>query len=301
MTRTVIVSGTATASAATTVTFGSPTSTASPSAMGNFGSCSIPRIEFGAGFNGRTETSFRPVDTVSYNHDSADDVTVITDFICSALVNTCNADATAQATCAKAQAAAAAQTPEEGIDADAFNEVFGIQTNFKDVVALNSNGDPINGSTTNETSTSSSTAEATSSTAFSLNSTISAASPTSDVSTVSATHDTATHTAAGNTLITAITSVISTEPAPTAAAGSNSDNLQTFTGALGGITAPTVVASGSQFQVENNSLFKNKADALTRSCSIQHNACADAANKAKNKGSFTVDSCTDQQNACNAG
>jgi len=287
------------------VTFGSPTSTTSPSATGSFGSCSIPQIEFGAGFDGRTETSFRPVDTASYNHGSADDVTVIADFICNALVNTCNADATAQATCAKAQAAAAAETPEEGIDADAFNEVFGIQTNFKDVVALNSNGDPINGSTTNETSTSSSTAEATSSTTFSLNSTSSAsssdASPTSDVSTASATHDAATSTAAAKTLITAITSVISTEPAPTAAAGSNSDNLQTFTGALGGITAPTVVASGSQFQVENNSLFKNKADAITRSCSIQHNACADAANKAKNKGPFTVDSCTEQQNACNAG
>ena len=30
--------------------------------IGNFGSCSVPQIEFGQGFDGRKETSFRPVD-----------------------------------------------------------------------------------------------------------------------------------------------------------------------------------------------------------------------------------------------
>ena len=30
--------------------------------LGNFGSCSVPQIEFGQGFDGRKETSFRPVD-----------------------------------------------------------------------------------------------------------------------------------------------------------------------------------------------------------------------------------------------
>ena len=30
--------------------------------IGNFGSCSIPQIQFGAGFDGRRETSFEPVD-----------------------------------------------------------------------------------------------------------------------------------------------------------------------------------------------------------------------------------------------
>lgn len=29
---------------------------------GNFGSCSVPEIEFGQGYDGRKETSFRPVD-----------------------------------------------------------------------------------------------------------------------------------------------------------------------------------------------------------------------------------------------
>lgn len=87
---TVKVSGTATASAAFTFTFGgsAPTPTASPSAIGNFGqastdytvplsfiesalgSCTTPQIEFGAGFDGRKETSFRPVDRGLFNRIS---------------------------------------------------------------------------------------------------------------------------------------------------------------------------------------------------------------------------------------
>ena len=35
--------------------------------IGNFGSCSVPEIEFGAGFDNRRETSFRPVDLGEFN------------------------------------------------------------------------------------------------------------------------------------------------------------------------------------------------------------------------------------------
>lgn len=38
------------------------TSTASASTIGNFGSCTVPQIEFGVGFDNRKETSFEPVD-----------------------------------------------------------------------------------------------------------------------------------------------------------------------------------------------------------------------------------------------
>lgn len=31
-------------------------------AIGNFGSCSVPQIEFGVGFDNRKETSFQPAD-----------------------------------------------------------------------------------------------------------------------------------------------------------------------------------------------------------------------------------------------
>ncbi|KAJ7903500.1 hypothetical protein B0H14DRAFT_2665129 [Mycena olivaceomarginata] len=285
---TVKVSGTATASAAFTFTFGgsAPTSTASPSAIGNFGSCTTPQIEFGAGFDGRKETSFRPVDRVSYNHDSGD-ITTITEFICNALANTCGADLLAQATCAKARQAAAAETPEQGIDADAFNAVFGIQTNFKDVQAISNTSVP--------TSTKSSATELSTNTAASQTSSSTDSATTSPAA--SATH------ASPTTLVTvAITTAEPTEPAPTSASGStNSNNLQSFTGALGGISAPAVVAAGNnQFQVEGNSLINSKASALARSCDVQQNDCANAANASGNKGSFTVAACGTQKNDCKA-
>lgn len=122
--------------------------TAGSSAIGNFGKCSVPQIEFGAGFDGRKETSFQPVDKVSFNHGSAQAVGIITQFICDTLTNTCGADATAKATCAKGQAAAAAAPPKTGADADAFNAAFGIKTNFAAVTAIDDQGNAIAGSTT---------------------------------------------------------------------------------------------------------------------------------------------------------
>jgi len=42
---------------------GTPTPTGSPATDAvSFGSCSTPEIEFGAGFDGRRETSFQPAD-----------------------------------------------------------------------------------------------------------------------------------------------------------------------------------------------------------------------------------------------
>ncbi|KAJ3915893.1 hypothetical protein F5877DRAFT_47705, partial [Lentinula edodes] len=109
------------------------TSTASAADIGNFGSCTVPQIQFGVGFDNRRETAFEPVDQTSYNHGSADNIAVITDFMCNTLTNTCGADATAKATCATAQAAAAAGLAQTGDQADKFNAVFGIITTFAQV------------------------------------------------------------------------------------------------------------------------------------------------------------------------
>jgi len=107
------------------------------------------------------------------------------------------------------------------------------------------------------------------------------------------------HNPAHTTLVTVVSvSAESAEPAPTNT--NNSQNLQTFTGTLGGIPAPPVVAAGSQFQVEGNDVFNKKSEALSRSCNIQKNDCANAANASKDQGSFTVDACTTQEDACNA-
>ncbi|CAG7853458.1 SubName: Full=Uncharacterized protein {ECO:0000313/EMBL:CCA73998.1} [Serendipita indica DSM 11827] len=72
--------------------------------------------------------------------------------------------------------------------------------------------------------------------------------------------------------------------APAADAGAGG-NLQKFTGNLGGITAPAVVPGGRGFQVVgNNSDFLNVGAALGRSCDVQHNQCANAANSNRNAG-----------------
>lgn len=54
-------------------------------------------------------------------------------------------------------------------------------------------------------------------------------------------------------------------------------DLQTFTGALGGIKAPSITQSTDQerpYQVQANT-FPNYMEAATRTCDIQKNGCAD--------------------------
>jgi hypothetical protein len=54
-------------------------------------------------------------------------------------------------------------------------------------------------------------------------------------------------------------------------------DLQTFTGALGGIKAPSIVRSNNQerpYQVEGN-MFPNYMEAAIRTCDIQKNDCSD--------------------------
>ncbi|KAF2810261.1 uncharacterized protein BDZ99DRAFT_308248 [Mytilinidion resinicola] len=77
-------------------------------------------------------------------------------------------------------------------------------------------------------------------------------------------------------------------------------NLQTFTGALGGIAATPVENSGNAdrpFSVKGDT-FVNLSAALQRSCDQQFNACANAANAGT--GNFSVADCSAQQTACGA-
>ncbi|KAF2499487.1 hypothetical protein BU16DRAFT_273357 [Lophium mytilinum] len=83
-------------------------------------------------------------------------------------------------------------------------------------------------------------------------------------------------------------------------ANRQAQNLQTFTGALGGIAATPIEDSGNpdrQFSVKGDT-FVNLSAALQRSCDQQFNACANAANAGT--GNFTVADCSAQQNACGA-
>ncbi|KAF8176984.1 hypothetical protein BJ912DRAFT_691910 [Pholiota molesta] len=153
--------------------------------------------------------------------------------------------------------------------------------------------------TSNSTSTSTTVASSTASDSASTSTADVCASPatvtvtvtaTATASAVTATASTATATAAGSTSA-------ATPPSTDAASG----DLQTFTGALGGATAPAVTAGGRGFLVDGSDSFLNSAAALGRSCDIQHNACANIANSAAGKTSgLTVGQCDQQNTACHA-
>jgi hypothetical protein len=115
------VSATAAPTADTAAT---ASATASVSSTLDFGACTgaNPDIVFGPGFDGRTESAFEPVDETDFNHGSADNIGVITSFICQQLQDKCKASATTLATCASAKAAAAAASGQAA--ADAWNAAF---------------------------------------------------------------------------------------------------------------------------------------------------------------------------------
>ncbi|KAF8349140.1 hypothetical protein F5887DRAFT_949554 [Amanita rubescens] len=125
--------------------------------IGNFGSCSVPQINFGVGFDNRKETSYLPVDQQSYNHGSAQNIDVITQFICDSLTNTCDADQLAKDTCTKAKVAADTATKGTGAQADKFNAVFGLVTHFANVAEVNDNGQVVNTSAGEQANTNNST------------------------------------------------------------------------------------------------------------------------------------------------
>lgn len=88
----------------------------------DLGSCSNPTIEFGVGFEGRKEGSFRPVNNADFNHGSAQKIGIIAEFICNRLNDQCKAPSETVAQCEQASAAAVAATQDQTA-ADVFNSV----------------------------------------------------------------------------------------------------------------------------------------------------------------------------------
>ncbi|KAH7380279.1 hypothetical protein DE146DRAFT_290135 [Phaeosphaeria sp. MPI-PUGE-AT-0046c] len=79
-----------------------------------------------------------------------------------------------------------------------------------------------------------------------------------------------------------------------------SSNFQTFTAALGGISATPVTDSGNAarpFQVKGDT-FVNAGAALQRSCDQQFNACANKANGGDK--TLSVAQCSSQKDQCDA-
>lgn len=76
------------------------------------------------------------------------------------------------------------------------------------------------------------------------------------------------------------------------------NNVQKFTGALGGPPPPVVSSAGERPFSVNGDTFVGVSGALGRSCDVQHNACADAANSGEISAS--VQQCDQQNTACHS-
>jgi hypothetical protein len=95
----------------------------------------------------------------------------------------------------------------------------------------------------------------------------------------------------------ATTAAAAAAPATTTAAAVSGTNVQTFTGTLGGPAPPVIFTAGAArpFAVDGTTDV-NKPAALQRSCDVQHNACADAANSGALAGGEAQ--CETQHAAC---
>jgi hypothetical protein len=84
----------------------------------NFNKCTNPTIVFGPGFDNRKEDSFQPANKADFNHGSALNPKIISQFICDTFVNSCDANQKAIDNCK------AAQTAAEGLSGQAFADAF---------------------------------------------------------------------------------------------------------------------------------------------------------------------------------
>ncbi|POS79594.1 hypothetical protein DHEL01_v202017 [Diaporthe helianthi] len=75
-------------------------------------------------------------------------------------------------------------------------------------------------------------------------------------------------------------------------------NVQAFTGTLGGAPPPVVSSAGDRPFSVNGDTFVGSGAALGRSCDVQHNACAKAANSGQLSGG--VQQCDQQNQECHA-
>jgi hypothetical protein len=88
------------------------------------GSCGSPAIQFAVGLDGRKEASFQAENQADFNHGSALNIKVISDFVCQQLSSKCKASAETVSACEDASAAAQAQKGQAS--ADAFNSALGV-------------------------------------------------------------------------------------------------------------------------------------------------------------------------------
>lgn len=90
----------------------------------DFGDCANPAIEFAAAADRGGANAFQAADQADFNHGSANNINVISDFICQQLASSCGAAQDAVDACDEAKAAADGLSGQAA--ADAFNDALGV-------------------------------------------------------------------------------------------------------------------------------------------------------------------------------
>ncbi|KAK1924616.1 hypothetical protein DB88DRAFT_486197 [Papiliotrema laurentii] len=249
-------------------------------------------MTFAAGLQGRgaNEFSFEPSDLTNFNHGTALNPQIISQFMCDTFVNQCGKSKTTSDTCKTVKTAIDAQLASGALAKDqtyadawlsGLEQAFGIQSSG---VGTSSGGGGAAGGASSAT-----------------------VNPEGGAGEGGATQTagTADQAAGGQqNKENAQANEESDDPnansgdAPARSAGAaGGTNVQTFTGALNGVSAPPVTKdanSNRPFSVQGDT-FVNKGAALQRSCAVQHKGCADAANSG---GSASVAECDQQETQC---
>ncbi|KAL8759844.1 MAG: hypothetical protein Q9199_000491 [Rusavskia elegans] len=282
-----VVSETSTLSAAVSIGTGSAFLN-SEEMSGEHAPCSDPTIKFADGLDGRKEASFAPNSDADFKHGSSLNIGVMSAFICQQLNDKCKAGAEAVAACEEGKEAAANAKGQDA--ADAFNAALGgegVRAVEEDVADESDEAAEID-VTCNTSSSTTSAAAASSSTsaATASNADHDEAAPSS-VPSAAANSDDYSNDAEANQDI----------------AANSGNNVQTFTGSLGSPRPPIIETAGADkpFSITANDktdTFIRKGTALSRSCAVQNNACANAADSGKIEGG--VGQCDEQKKECKA-
>ncbi|KAI4260320.1 MAG: hypothetical protein L6R42_004106 [Xanthoria sp. 1 TBL-2021] len=249
--------------------FSNKTASATSSSEAQEEACKEQKLH---GLDGRKEASFAPNSDADFKHGSSLNIGVMSAFICQQLNDKCKAGAEAVAACEEGKEAAANAKGQDA--ADAFNAALGgegVRAVEEDVADESDEAAEIDVTCNTSSSTTSAAA---------------ASSSTSAATASNAEHDEAA-------------------PSSVPSAAANSDDHTNDTEANQDIAANSV----QQYQRcrkrattitanDKTDTFIRKGTALSRSCAVQNNACANAADSGKIEGG--VGQCDEQKKECKA-
>ncbi|ORY32087.1 hypothetical protein BCR39DRAFT_557744 [Naematelia encephala] len=266
-------------------------STSTPATGIDVGPCTDFSMTFAAGLDGRaaTEFSFEPTDQVNFNHGTALNPEIISQFMCDTFVNACGKSATTRDTC---------NTVKTTIDAQLTAGTLAKDQTYAD--AWLSGLEQAFGITSTSTGSGTGTGIDAGSGA---NTTVATATGGGNLSAVSSGVATPADTTVATRAASAtgganISAASSAAVAASSSVGGAGTNVQVFTGSLNGVLPTPVLeddTAARPFTVGGDT-FLNKAAAIQRSCDQQFNGCANAANSGK--GTSSVSDCQAQETQC---